>query len=73
MRIWALIDGIEKEAYKINGNFDCYPISTNEKREARIFTTVEDAAIFLLSNPAWGIRMNPGSAIVYRGIQISRD
>lgn len=73
MRIWALVEGTEREAYKVgDSGYDCYPTSTNEKSAARSFALIEEAAIFLLTNPTWGIRMNPGSAIIYRGIQIAR-
>lgn len=72
MRIWAIVKGIEKEAYPIDGSYDCYPASTNEKSAARSFVLLEEAALFLLTHPTWGIRMNPGSAIIYRGINIAR-
>ena len=73
MRIWATVDGVEKEAYKVDDvGFDCYPPSTNRKSAAKTFVSIEQAAMFLLESPVWGIRMNPGSATIYRGIRISR-
>lgn len=73
MRIWAITNGVEKEAYLVDGKaFACFPRSENQKAFAKEFPTVEQAAVFLIENPAWGIRMNPGAAIIYSGIQISR-
>jgi hypothetical protein len=73
VRIWATVDGVEKQAYKVDGvGFDCYPPSTNLKANAETIESIEDAAVFLLKNMTWGVRMNPGSAIIYRGIHISR-
>lgn len=72
MRIWAIVEGIEKEAYVIGGSgYDCYPASTNEKHAARSFVHIEEAAVFLLTHPTWGIRMNPGSAQLFIGELIS--
>lgn len=59
-----------QEAYKIEDNYHCYPKSTNLKKDRQEFRTVEDAAVFLIRNPSFGIRMNPGSAIIYRDIVI---
>lgn len=74
MRIWAIVKGVEKEAYRMGGTvYKCFPKSTNDKTEAKEFTDIKDAAIFLLSNRGWGIRMNPGSAIIYDGINIALD
>jgi len=73
VRIWATVNGVEKEAYKVGGiSFDCYPSSTNLKAAAKTFETIEEAALFLLTSPTWGIRMTPGAAIIYDGIQIAR-
>lgn len=46
--------------------FDCYEPERpdNEKIHAISFDRIEDAAIFLISKPGRGIRMNPGSAII---------
>lgn len=74
MRIWAITDGIEKTAYKMGGKaFKCFPSSKNIKDHAVEFADIRAAAIFLLQNEGWGIRMNPGSAIIYRNINISLD
>jgi hypothetical protein len=62
-----------QEAVPVNGVYKCFPKSENERRLAREFTSLEDAAAFLCSNPTWGIRMQPGSAIIYRDIVIERD
>jgi hypothetical protein len=37
------------------------------------FPTIEEAASFLLSNPTWGIRMNPNWSLIHRDIVIERD
>jgi hypothetical protein len=74
LRILSHKNGAWKEAYKVGGRtFKCFPPSTNLASQAEEFEKVEDAAVFLLRNPSWGIRMNPGSAIVYNNITISRD
>ncbi|GGE23383.1 hypothetical protein GCM10011390_48520 [Aureimonas endophytica] len=74
MRIWANTKGVQKEAYLLHGSrFKCFPPSTNHVASAKEFATVEGAALFLLQNPGWGIRMNPGSAIIYDGINIALD
>lgn len=71
MRIYAVTNGVEKEAYRLSGtHFKCFPRSDNEVANAREFATIEEAAIFMIKNPGWGIRMNPGSGIIYNGIQI---
>lgn len=73
MRIWAITDGVEKEAYLVDGTaFLCFPRSENRRAFAKEFRSVGEAAVFLIENPEWGIRMNPGAAIIYSGIQISR-
>jgi hypothetical protein len=67
-----------QQAYKVSKRvFKCFPQSTNTletggTKNVREFEEIEAAAIFLLKNPTWGIRMNPGSAIVYRNIEIVR-
>jgi hypothetical protein len=72
MRIWAITEGIEKEAYKVGRSaFLCFPPSENDRRFAKKLPTIEQAAVFLIENPGWGIRMNPGRAIIYDNIQIS--
>jgi hypothetical protein len=71
MRIIATTDGVERVAYKLGGKvFKCFPPSSNLAADAREFQTIEAAAIFLCSSPGWGIRMNPGSAIIYDNIAI---
>jgi hypothetical protein len=74
LRILAFKDGNWKEAYKVGGTvYKCFPRSTNLAEQAEEFEKIDDAAVFLIRNPDWGIRMNPGSAIVYNNITISRD
>jgi hypothetical protein len=69
MRIYAVTGGVTKEAYRVGGtHYKCFPRSDN--MNGKEFATVEEAAVFLIRNPGWGIRMNPGAAIIYRGIQI---
>ncbi|WP_156122188.1 hypothetical protein [Aureimonas altamirensis] len=74
MRIWAVTNGIKREAYKVGGTaFKCFPSSNNEISTAREFSSLEEAAIFLIENTGWGIRMNPGASIIYNNIQIELD
>ena len=71
MKIVADVNGSRREAYKVGGlAFKCFPSGTNLKDKAKEFATVEEAAAFLKRNPSWGIRMNPGSAIIYDGIRL---
>ena len=49
---------------KKNG-YKCFPISCNDASMAQNFETEDAACEFLKANPSWGIRMKPGSAIVY--------
>lgn len=65
--------GADTEAKQIDGAYWCYPKSTNTKDHAVGFDRVEDAAIFLIMQPSWGIRMQAGSPFKYRGIRIVRD
>ncbi len=71
MRIYAVTNGVEKEAYRLSGtHYKCFPRSVNDVTNAMEFATIEEAAIFLIKNPEWGIRMNPGRANIYSGIHI---
>lgn len=73
MEIYAIsATGVRQTAYRIGGVYKCFPPSENENTHAQEFSTIQEAAIFLIQNPSWGIRMNPGSAIKYRDIQIAR-
>jgi hypothetical protein len=70
LRIWAETNGVKRRAYKVGGlTYDCYPPSANEKTKGKSLHTIEEAAAFLTSHPGWGIRMNPGTAIIYSNIQ----
>jgi hypothetical protein len=60
-------------AATIDGLFQCFPRSENNRGTAVRFSTVERAAAFLCENSDWGILMNPGEAVVYQGIVIERD
>jgi hypothetical protein len=72
VRIWAITNGVQRRAYKVGGlTYDCYPPSANEKTVAKSFHTIEEAAEFLRGHPGWGIRMNPGTAIIFDNIQIT--
>lgn len=74
MRIWSMTNGVERVAYRVGGTvFKCFPKSSNLVDDALEFPTVEEAATFLLANPGWGIRMNPGAAIVFDGLNIALD
>ncbi len=48
-----------------SSGFKCFPVSCNDAAKARNFDTEAEAASFLKSHPSWGIRMNPGSAIIF--------
>ena len=63
----------DQAAVRVDGKFQCFPRSENHRSEKKLFSTVEEAAAFLCSNPEWGIYMNPGGALIYRGICIERD
>ena len=62
-----------QEAAKIDGLYQCYPRSEDNRGTAVRFSTIEKAAAYLCENPGWGIVMNPGEAVVYHGIVIERD
>jgi hypothetical protein len=53
-----------------NGYYQCNPPGENEVAESKRFTTVEEAAIFLLSNPDWKIWLGGNSTA--RDGQLSR-
>jgi hypothetical protein len=73
MRIVSTKNGTTQKAYKVSGKaYKCFPQSINTLDEAKEFEQIEDAAVFLINNPTWGIRMNPGVAIIYRNIEIHR-
>jgi hypothetical protein len=74
MQIRAITNGVERAAYKLSGKvYKCFPPSSNRASTAREFDCIEDAAAFLCRNRGWGIRMNPGSAIIYDNIVIHLD
>ena len=73
MEVYAHVNGARRDAHRHeDGLFKCYPKGTNLVDTARCFSDLRDAAVFLVQHPAWGIRMQPGSAIIYEGIQIAR-
>lgn len=60
------------------GNFVCElkkqdPVTGKSKSIFQRFASIEDAAVWIIENPKWGIRMNPGWSLVYREILIERD
>jgi hypothetical protein len=65
--------GSEQEAATVDGLYQCFPRSENNRGKAVRFSTIEKAAAFLCENPDWGIVMDPGGALVYRDIVIERD
>jgi hypothetical protein len=74
VRIWSITNGVEREAYRVGGvAYKCFPKSSNISDDAREFSEIEEAAKFLVDNPGWGIRMNPGTAIIFDGINIALD
>lgn len=73
IEIFAIVNGSRRVAHRHeDGLFKCFPKSTNEVEHARCFSDLRDAAAFLVLNPDWGIRMEPGSPIIYEDIQITR-
>jgi hypothetical protein len=62
-----------QEAATVEGLYQCFPSSENNRGTAVRFSTIEKAAAFLCENPDWGILMGPGDELVYRGIVIERD
>ena len=74
MEVFAVDDdGVRRTAHLHgDGLYKCYPRSNNLVADARCFSDLRDAAAFLVLNPDWGIRMQPGSAIIYESIQINR-
>jgi hypothetical protein len=74
MKIVARTNGIDREAYKVGGKaYKCFPQGSNLAKDAREFGTIEEAAAFLRGSSGWGIRMNPGNAIIYNDISILAD
>lgn len=79
MRIYSSVTN--QEAYRVKDKasgrlrFDCYLRNRpdNKKIHAHSFDELRDAAIFLLTNPGCGIRMNPGTAIVNEHVVIELD
>ncbi|RTM05862.1 MAG: hypothetical protein EKK31_14770 [Hyphomicrobiales bacterium] len=65
--------GTGQEAVPVDGLYQCFPKSENNRGKAVRFATIEKAAAFLCENVDWGIYMNPGGALVYRDIVIERD
>lgn len=74
MQVFAITDDGERvdAARDDDGTFKCFPKDEDALEEARTFSTLRDAAVFLVANPDWGIRMSPGGDIVYRNILIVR-
>lgn len=71
-RIFADVRGRRREAYKVGGLvYKVFPSGSNLARDAKEFSTIAEAAQFLQRNPGWGIRMNPGAAIIFNDIQIA--
>lgn len=71
MRIYKKDTG--QSADVIEGLYQCFPKSENNRGKAVRFSSIERAAAFLCENPEWGIYMNPGGALIYQGIVIERD
>lgn len=73
MEVYAVVGGARRDAHQHeDGLFKCYPKGSNLVADARCFSALRDAAAFLVLHPDWGIRMEPGSPIIYEGIQITR-
>lgn len=50
-----------RSAVKVNeGVYMCFPPSSTHVADAKLFTTIEDAAIFLIQNTGWGILVEAG-------------
>jgi hypothetical protein len=62
-----------QSAATIDGLYQCFPRSEDNRGTAVRFSTIEKAAAYLCEKPDWGILMNPGEEVVYQGIVIERD
>ena len=62
-----------QEAALVDGLYQCFPKSEDNRGKSVRFSTIEKAAAYLCENPDWGIFMEPGGETVYRGIVIERD
>lgn len=57
-----------------NGKYVCgLKKKDNTKSEHREFDEIKDAAMWLLQNPTWGIRMNLGWSLIHRDVAIESD
>lgn len=73
LHIYAVVNGVRRDAHRhSDGTFKCYPRSSNLASNATTFSDIREAAAFLILNPDWGIRMQPGSPIIYENIQFVR-
>jgi hypothetical protein len=73
MEIYANNNGVRVDAHRFeDGSFKCFPKGCNLVSNAKRFSEIREAAAFLVQNPEWGIRMNPGTPIIYEGITIVR-
>ena len=71
MNVVADVNGKRREAYKVGGKaYKVFPSGTNLTADSREFENIEEVAVFLTQNPSWGVRMNPGAAIIYENIRI---
>lgn len=70
MRIFHRTTG--QEAATLDGLYQCFPSTENNRGKAVRFSTIEKAAAFLCENPDWGILMEPGGEVVYRDVIIER-
>ena len=65
--------GTDQQAAPVDGLYQCFPKSENNRGKSVRFSTIEKAAAYLCDNLDWGIFMEPGSEVVYRDIAIERD
>jgi hypothetical protein len=73
MQVYAIVEGTRRDAHlHEDGTFKCFPKCSSLMKDAKAFRDLRVAAAFLVQNPKWGIRMDPGFAIIYEDILIAR-
>jgi hypothetical protein len=72
LRIEKVIDGKVVQTAEIgtNGQYHCLPEGQTLNKFASYFTTIENAATYLVKYPRSRIRMNPGWALIVDDINI---
>ena len=71
-RIEKIEDGkiVQRAEPDGNGNYHCYPEGQTMARYRTLYSTLDEAADFLIRNRRGRIRMSPGSALIVDNIHI---